>query len=98
MKFIKGSYERILRNHEEIRRKEYNNGDYFLKYDYPNNFLVNLCIVKCNDDEVDIEVIKKYDVNTAKIIKPSELKKEVQDYLQSEFEKGKAEEEKEMEI
>lgn len=74
MKLIKGDYERILRNHETLWNKNYNIGDYYLQYDYPNNFLVDLFVI--NDDEDDnISYIKTFPIEIAKKITCKELKK-----------------------
>ena len=42
MKIIKGIYERILRTHESVTDYDYKVGDYYLQYDFSNNFIVNL--------------------------------------------------------
>ena len=57
MKMIKGNYEKILRQHESIENFDYVKGDFFLRYQYPNNFLVDLFVIGN-----DIEQFEEYDV------------------------------------
>lgn len=63
MKFIKGIYERNLRTHESIQDYDYEIGDYYLQYDYPNSYLVDLCQVRYNQKYYELEDEEKADVS-----------------------------------
>ena len=75
MKLIKGNYERILKNHEGFGNKNYNIGDYFLKYQYPNNFLVDIYkIIEDENEEIDTDFITTISVDKAKNMSCKEIK------------------------
>lgn len=64
MKFIKGKYERNLRTHENITDYfDVNIGDYYLQYDYPNSFLVDLCQLQYSDSYYKLDDDDKIDIS-----------------------------------
>lgn len=78
MKLIRGSYEKILRSHESFRNKDYNVGDYFLKYQYPNNFLVDIYVID-EDEEIGIDTkfITTISADRAKKMSCKEIKETI---------------------
>lgn len=86
MKFIRGKYEKILKNHENIRDYKYNENDYFLQHE--RNFLVTLYQVVFDNDFIDeditdlskndyltIKKITSFNENDAKNLSCKEMKK-----------------------
>lgn len=68
MKFIKGKYEKILKQHENIREYKYNENDYFLQHE--RNFIVSLYQVVFDNDFIDEDItdLSKNDYLTIKKI------------------------------
>lgn len=60
MKMIKGIYERVLRTHESVTDYDYKVGDYYLQYDFSNNFIVNLYQIVIDYDMVEEEEKGKF--------------------------------------
>ncbi len=89
MKFIKGKYEKILRNHENVRDYNYEIGDYFLQYE--DGFLVSLNQIIFNEDWKDedlkdisireyteIKEIAKFNIEKAKSLTCNEMKRYIE--------------------
>jgi len=75
MKFIKGKYEKALRQHEDIKNYKWNADEKIYYLQDMGDFAYGIYTAEYDEDELNIEYIASINQNTYKTIKASEIKK-----------------------